>query len=61
MRGFPGVPEVREEHRARHVLGKADPQSWRANGCPLLFDGLFAHKKAYDAVMDPEGFLKANP
>jgi GH35 family endo-1,4-beta-xylanase len=41
--------------------GKADVQSWRANGSPLLFDKLYAPKKAYDAVMDPEGFLKVNP
>ncbi|NLW60625.1 MAG: endo-1,4-beta-xylanase [Firmicutes bacterium] len=40
--------------------GKADSQSWRAKGSPLLFDGNFAPKPAYYAVIDPEGFLRAN-
>lgn len=38
--------------------GKADSQSWRANGSPLLFDGKFAAKQAYYAVIDPEGYLE---
>ncbi len=37
--------------------GKTDSQSWRANGSPLLFDGKFAAKQAYYAVIDPEGYL----
>jgi endo-1,4-beta-xylanase len=41
--------------------GKADSQSWRAKGSPLLFDRTFAAKQAYYAVIDPEGFLRANP
>ncbi|NLG83083.1 MAG: endo-1,4-beta-xylanase [Firmicutes bacterium] len=38
--------------------GKADSQSWRANGSPLLFDEKFAAKQAYYAVIDPEGYLE---
>ncbi len=38
--------------------GKADTQSWRSFGSPLLFDGYFSPKKSYEAVMDPEKFLK---
>src|SRR5690554_879320 len=37
--------------------GKADSQSWRAQGSPLLFDRTFAAKQAYYAVIDTEGFL----
>ncbi|MCL6613830.1 MAG: endo-1,4-beta-xylanase [Firmicutes bacterium] len=37
--------------------GKADSQSWRANGSPLLFDEKFAAKQSYYAVIDPEGYL----
>ncbi|GIQ71367.1 hypothetical protein DUZ99_17935 [Xylanibacillus composti] len=40
--------------------GKADSQSWRAQGSPLLFDRTFATKEAYYAVMDPLGYLLAN-
>lgn len=40
--------------------GKADSQSWRAMGSPLLFGRNFAAKQAYYAVIDPEGFLRAN-
>lgn len=38
--------------------GKADSQSWRSFGSPLLFDRYFGPKKAFEAVMEPEGFLK---
>jgi len=38
--------------------GKADHQSWRSNGSPLLFDRTFKAKEAYKAVIDPEGYLK---
>lgn len=38
--------------------GKADSQSWRDFGSPLLFDRYFSAKKAYDAVMNPDEFLK---
>ncbi len=37
--------------------GKLDSQSWRAPGNPLLFDKLYSPKPAYNAVIDPEGFL----
>ena len=37
--------------------GKADSQSWRANGSPLLFDRAFAAKPSYYAVVDPDGYL----
>src|SRR5690554_5664996 len=37
--------------------GKADSQSWRAQGSPLLFDRTFAAKQAFYGVIDPEGFL----
>ena len=40
--------------------GKADSQSWRGQGSPVLFDRTFAAKQAFDAVIDPEGFLEAN-
>jgi GH35 family endo-1,4-beta-xylanase len=38
---------------------KADSQSWRGNGSPVLFDRTFAAKKSYYAVIDPEGYLKS--
>lgn len=38
--------------------GKADSQSWRAQGSPLLFDKAFAAKQAFYAVIDPEGFSR---
>ncbi len=38
---------------------KADPQSWRGNGSPVLFDKMFAAKPSYRAVIDPEGYLKS--
>ncbi len=41
--------------------GKADSQSWRSNGSPLLFDKTFAAKQSFYAVIDPDGFLKNNP
>lgn len=31
--------------------GKADPQSWRSEGYPLLFDNIFAAKDAFYAIM----------
>ncbi|NWL89336.1 hypothetical protein DMN77_17405 [Paenibacillus sp. 79R4] len=37
--------------------GKADSQSWRASGSPLLFDKALAAKPAYYAVIDPENYL----
>ncbi len=37
--------------------GKTDAQSWRSFGSPLLFDRTMQPKKAFEAVMDPEGFL----
>lgn len=37
--------------------GKIDPQSWRAQGNPLIFDKFFAAKPAFDAVVDPDAFL----
>ena len=40
--------------------GKADSQSWRAQGSPVLFDRTFSAKKAFEAVIDPEGFLRSN-
>ncbi|MFB9275525.1 endo-1,4-beta-xylanase [Cohnella cellulosilytica] len=41
--------------------GKADSQSWRASGSPLLFDKLLAAKPAFYAVIDPEGYLHLSP
>ncbi len=41
--------------------GKADSQSWRASGSPLLFDKAFAAKPAYYAVINPEGYLNEDP
>lgn len=38
--------------------GKNDSQSWRSFGSPLLFDRDYKPKKAFEAVIDPEGFLK---
>ncbi|NLO38383.1 MAG: hypothetical protein GX115_02770 [Ruminiclostridium sp.] len=40
--------------------GKADPQSWRSQGSPLLFDKTFAAKQSFYAVLDSEGFLLKN-
>ncbi|GAA0357510.1 hypothetical protein GCM10008932_07930 [Alkalibacterium iburiense] len=37
--------------------GLNDSTSWRAERRPLLFDGNLQPKKAYEAVIDPEGFL----
>lgn len=37
--------------------GKADSQSWRANGSPVLFDKAFTAKQSYYAVVDPDGYL----
>lgn len=34
------------------IWGKADPQSWRAEGYPLLFDRYFAAKPAYQTIID---------
>jgi len=34
------------------IWGKADNQSWRAWGSPLLFDGAFQTKAAFDAIVD---------
>jgi endo-1,4-beta-xylanase len=39
--------------------GKADSQSWRGKSSPGLFDRSFAAKKAFAAVIDPDGFLDA--
>ncbi|HHT48503.1 MAG TPA: endo-1,4-beta-xylanase [Firmicutes bacterium] len=40
--------------------GKADSQSWRAKGSPLLFNRAFGAKQSFYAVIDPEGFLSGN-
>lgn len=40
--------------------GKADSQSWRSQGSPLLFDKTFAPKQSFYAVLDSEGFLLKN-
>lgn len=40
--------------------GKADSQSWRGQGSPLLFDQTFTAKEAYYAAIDPQGFLLAD-
>lgn len=40
--------------------GKADSQSWRFQGSPLLFDNNFSPKQSYYAVIDSEGFLLKN-
>lgn len=37
--------------------GKADSQSWRAKGSPVLFNRAFAAKQSYYAVIDPEGYM----
>ncbi|NLN66041.1 MAG: hypothetical protein GX144_11685 [Clostridiaceae bacterium] len=37
--------------------GKADPQSWRSQGSPLLFDKTFAPKQSFYGVIHPEDFL----
>lgn len=39
------------------IWGKADSQSWRSKGSPLLFDRAFRAKQSYYAVIDPEGYL----
>ncbi len=37
--------------------GLNDSTSWRSESSPLLFDGDLQPKKAFEAVIDPEGFL----
>lgn len=56
------------EHITRVTIwGKADPQSWRAKGSPLLFDAMFKAKPAYWSVMSlmgieqPEGEAGTEP
>jgi GH35 family endo-1,4-beta-xylanase len=39
------------------VWGLADTLSWRSENSPVLFDGMFAPKEAYKAVLDPGGYL----
>ena len=39
------------------VWGKADSQSWRGTYSPVQFDGMFAPKQAYYAVIDPGDYL----
>lgn len=39
------------------VWGKADSQSWRNTKSPILFDGMYAPKQAYNAVLNPSGYL----
>lgn len=41
--------------------GKADPQSWRFQGYPLLFDKNFAAKEAYFSVMSVAGDKDVEP
>lgn len=41
--------------------GKADPQSWRFQGYPLLFDKNFAAKEAYFSVMGVAGDKDVEP
>lgn len=40
--------------------GKADPQSWRGQSSPLLFDKALQPKQSFYAVLDSEGFLLKN-
>jgi GH35 family endo-1,4-beta-xylanase len=39
------------------VWGMADTLSWRSENSPVLFNGMFAPKQAYYAVLDPGGYL----
>lgn len=39
------------------LWGKADSQSWRAKGSPLLFNRAFGAKQSYYAVIDPEDYM----
>ena len=49
------------DHIARVTLwGMDDGNSWRAQGNPLVFDKDLQAKKAFDGVIDPEGFIAAN-
>ena len=43
------------------IWGIADQHSWRARGNPLIFDRLYAAKEAYNAVMDPDGYIEEHP
>lgn len=43
------------------IWGVADPISWRAAGHPLLFDRLYAAKPAFDAVINPTGYITQHP
>ena len=42
------------------LWGMDDGNSWRAEGNPLVFDKDLQAKKAFDGVIDPDGFLAAN-
>ena len=49
------------DHIARVTLwGMDDGNSWRAEGNPLVFDKDLQAKKAFDGVIDPDGFIAAN-
>ncbi|GAA0350906.1 hypothetical protein GCM10008932_00160 [Alkalibacterium iburiense] len=41
--------------------GLNDANSWRSERFPLIFDGSLRAKLAYDAVVDPDGFLEEYP
>lgn len=49
------------DHITRVTLwGMDDGNSWRAEGNPLVFDKDLQAKKAFDGVIDPDGFIAAN-
>ncbi|MBU9714156.1 endo-1,4-beta-xylanase, partial [Bacillus tamaricis] len=49
----------KSEHISRVTFwGLNDSTSWRASQSPLLFDSNLQAKLAYEAVIDPEGFLE---
>ena len=43
------------------IWGLDDGTSWRGDRFPLVFTGTYSAKLAYQAIMNPDGFIVANP
>jgi len=50
------------EHISRvSIWGKADPQSWRAKGSPLMFDEMFSAKQPFYSILEVMGIVSEEP